>query len=271
MLKNTVSYITIFAAMAFEPGKNGWKIDANGNLELKDGNPIYVDASGREISVDNTTISRLNAEAKQHRERAEAAEVALKAFEGIDPAIAKKAVETLKNIDAKKLIDAGEVDKVKQEISQQFTAQLSEKDKALGDIKNELDNLRITSVFSQSQFIRDRIAVPADMFEASFRNYVKVKDGQIEFYDRSGNRLMSKSKLGDYASGDEAFELLVESHPQKDVILKANANGGMGGTGGGGARPGQRRISRSDFEKLSPSEQANTALASKKGEITIVD
>lgn len=71
------------------------KLDENGNAVLQDGKPVYVHDDGKEVAFDApgtvATITRLNSEAKGHRERAENAEKAVKAFEGIDdPAAAKK-------------------------------------------------------------------------------------------------------------------------------------------------------------------------------------
>ena len=73
------------------------KLDENGHVVVSDGKPVYINDEGKEIAFDVAgtvaTISRLNGEAKSHRERAETAEGALKAFEGIqDP---KAALQSL--------------------------------------------------------------------------------------------------------------------------------------------------------------------------------
>lgn len=269
LLANTA--LAILHATAFEPGEPGWKLDADGKIELKDGNPIYLDASGREMTVDGNTISRLNGEAKQHREAKEAAETKLKAFGDLDPEAARKALDTLKNIDAKKLIDAGEVDKVRDSVKAEFTTQLQEKDKALEEINSKYNNLQISNIFANSEFVRDRVAVPTDMFEASFRNNFKIEDGKVTAYDKAGNRIMSKKTVGEYADPSEALELLVEAHPQRDVILKANDSNGSGNDGRGGTQGGGRRIKRSEYDKMSPQDQYATSMKAGKGELQIVD
>ncbi len=54
------------------------KLDENGHVVVSDGKPVYVHDDGKEVAFDAVgtvaTISRLNGEAKSHRERAEAAE-----------------------------------------------------------------------------------------------------------------------------------------------------------------------------------------------------
>ncbi|QWY83174.1 hypothetical protein [Rhizobium phage RHph_X2_24] len=261
--------LALLTATAFNNA--GWKLDADGKIELKDGNPVYVDASGREMTVDSGTIGRLNGEAKTHREAKEAAEAKLKAFEGLDPEAARKALDTVKNIDAKKLIDAGEVDKVRNEISQQFTAQLAEKDNALKASDDRYNNLLVSNLFANSDFIRERVAVPRDMFEASFKNNFKIEDGKVVAYGKDGNRLMSKQKIGEFADATEALEILVEQHPQKDIILKASDGNGTGNNGNGGNRGGSRTVKRADFEKLNPQQQAEVAGKARTGELQIVD
>ena len=98
------------------------KLDANGHAVLQDGKPVYVGDDGKEIVFDAgealSKISSLNAEAKTHREAKEQALNQLKDFEGLDAAKAREAIQKLGDIDSKKLIDAGEVDKVRQQLTE---------------------------------------------------------------------------------------------------------------------------------------------------------
>jgi hypothetical protein len=261
-----------FRVRAFDPGKAGWKLSEDGKtIEMKDGNPIWIDANNGEATLAHDAITRLNGEAKTLRQRAETAEASLVPFKDIDPAAAKKAIELTKNIDAKKLIDAGEVEKLKNDIKAEFNSQLTELTTSNQKLTTDYNDLRVNSVFAQSDFIRDNIAVPRDMFEASFRNNFKIVDGNIQVFDKSGNRVMSKAKLGEHAEPEEALQILVDQHPQKATILKANQNSGGGNNGGGGHRPGNRTVTRAAFEALTPAERAHTAAEAGKGTVTIVD
>jgi hypothetical protein len=278
IVRNTLLAATALPLLVAFDNNAGWKMDGDKLALDKDGNPIWINTAGAEQSVKGDTITTLNAEAKSHRTAKEAAEAELAKFKGsdgklIDPTAAIKAIETVANIDAKKLIDAGEVETVKAQIRKELTDQLNEKDQAIASLTTEKKSLLTDRVFDSSEFVRNRVAVPADMFRDSFGKYVKIADdGTQEFYDRDGNRLMSKANPGDYAKGDEAFELLVERHPQKDTILKAPDAGGTGGGGGGGNRPGGRTMKRAEFEALqSGKPQADAAAAMAKGELTIVD
>jgi hypothetical protein len=248
-----------------------WKLDDNGAPVMKDGNPVFVDASGAERTVALDTINRLNSEAKSHRERAESAEVKLKDYEGLDAKQAREALEKLSKLDAKQLIDAGKVDEVKHQITTQFQTQLSEKEARLQALESKHNNLIINNVFANSEFLRNNIAVPRDMVEATFRNNFKVEDGQVIISDRDGNRLYSKERAGEFATPEEGLRILVESHPQKDVILKADIGSGSGSNGAGGASGSGRIMKRSEFEALSGMKQAEAAQKAAKGEIKIVD
>lgn len=268
---------TTFAVpVAYETGKAGWKMDGDKIALDGSGNPIYVNAAGQEMTVDQNTISNLNREAKTHREAKEAAEASLNKYRDgngklIDPTIAVKAVDTVSKMDAKQLIDAGEVDKVRDQVKAEFTGQLTERDKAIEARDAKINDMTIGGVFANSEFIRENLAIPRDMFEAAMRPFFKVEDGKPVAYDRSGNKLMSKARIGEYADPDEALSLLVDMHPQKDAIIRAPSGGGTGNGGGGGNRGGGRTMKRADFDQLGGADKAAAAAAAGKGELTIAD
>ncbi len=273
-MKKNYQLFASTSILAFTAFANpGWKIGADGKIELKDGNPIYVHADGTEGVIEAKTVGDLNAEAKRNRERYETAENDLKKFEGItDPVKAKEALELAKKIDQKKLLEIGEVDKLTDQIKAQFTEQVTELNKKLGETTSKLHNNQIAGIFAQSDFVRNNVAVPLDMFEATFRSNFKVEEnGEIGAYGRDGNRINSKKNLGRFADPDEALQLLVEAHPSKDKIIAAPKNGGSGNNGNGGGRGTGRYVSRADFEKMSPAEQGSIATQAGKGELTITD
>ena len=215
------------------------KLDENGNAVLQDGKPVYVHEDGKEVAFDApgtvATITRLNSEAKGHRERAENAEKAVKAFEGIDdPAAAKKALATVANLDAKTLVDAGEIETVKTEISKAFQLQLDEVTGKAKTLEQQLYAEKIGGSFSRSKFIADKLAVPADMVQATFGQNLKVEDGKVVAYDAQGQKIFSRARPGELADFDEAIETLVSQYPHRDHILKSSGANGGGAQNGGG-------------------------------------
>ncbi|WP_047528624.1 DUF6651 domain-containing protein [Pseudomonas sp. 11/12A] len=234
------------------------EVDGKQYAEIQDGKPVYVEDGGQEIAFDavgtRSTITRLNAEAKSHRERAETAEKTVKAFEGIDdPAAAKKALETMANLDAKKLVDAGEIEKVKGEISKAFQTQLDEANGKAQTFEQQLYAEKIGGSFARSKYIADKLAVPADMVQATFGQSLKIEDGKVVAYDAQGQKIFSRSRPGELADFDEAIETLVSQYPHRDHILKGSgANGGGAPNGGGGNSGTPKKLAdcKTDAEKV---------------------
>lgn len=264
---------TILARVtAFDTGKGKWKLDANGAVEMRNGNPVYIDVNGGELELGTDTVSRLNGEAKLLRIRAEKAEEQAARFEGItDPAAAKAALQTVKDIKDGDLIKKGEVEKVREEIAKTFTTQLETERKNVETLTTDLHKLTKKTAFNGSKFIGDKVAVPASLFEASFGERFKVEDGKLVAYHPTGEKVFSKTRGGELASFDEALEILVDNHPDRDNILKGGGGSGTGSQGGGGGSGGKRTVRRSEFEKLDPMQQADTAAKAQAGEINLVD
>jgi hypothetical protein len=235
------------------------EIEGKTYAEVSDGKPLFLDGD-KEIAFDApgtvSTISRLNGEAKGHRERAEKAEASLKAFEGLtDPDAARKALETVKNLADKQLVDAGEVQKIKDEVTKAFQVQLADKDTAYKNLEGMLYGEKIGGAFARSKTIADKLAIPADLVEARFGKHFKIEDGKVIAYDSSGNKLYSKAKPGEPADFEEALDLLVDAYPYKDTILKGQTGAG-GGAGQGGGGSGSKTMRQSDFDALPAKDRA---------------
>jgi hypothetical protein len=240
------------------------EVDGKTYAEVQDGKPVYEDTDGKVVAFDapgtRDTITRLNGEAKGHRERAEKAEAALKPFEGItDPAAAKKALETLGSLDQKKLIDAGEVEKVKAEIAKGYQEKLDAAEKRAADLEGSLYAEKIGGSFARSKFIAEKVAIPADFVQAKFGEAFKIEDGKVVAYGPDGNKVYSRARPGEMPDFDEALELLIENHPTRDHILKGDIKGGGGAgqpNGGGGSG---NRMTRAQFDALPAAERMSVA------------
>lgn len=250
------------------------KLDDAGHVVVQDNKPVYIDDDGKDVVFDiaatRQTISRLNGEAKTHREAKEAAQEALKAFEGLDATAAKKALETVSGLDAKKLIDAGEVEKVKAEIAKVYEEKLLVSDQRALKAEAALNNEIIGGSFARSKYIADNLAIPADMVQATFGKHFALENGKLTAKDANGNAIYSKTNMGELAGFDEALDIIVSGYQHRDTILKgsgANGGGALGGQGAGG----KRTMSREQFNTLPSQEQHKMALAAGKGEVVITD
>ncbi|MFZ3192810.1 MAG: DUF6651 domain-containing protein [Moraxellaceae bacterium] len=248
------------------------KLDANGNVVLQDGKPVYVHDDGTEVAFDvvgtTATIKRLNAESKTHREAKEAAESSLAAFAGIDdPVAAKKALETIKNFDEKKLVDAGEVERIKTEaikaVEDKYKPVIDERDRLAGDLRKE----KIGGSFARSKFVSENLVIPPDFVEARFGSHFELEDGKVVAKFPNGEKIYSRARPGELADFDEALGELVGQYSQKDQILKGTAGSGGGASGGGNnGGGGKKSMKRGDFDALDPA--AKSAHVNSGGAIT---
>ena len=251
------------------------KLDAEGRAVLTDGKPVYVHDDGKEVPFDApttvATITRLNGEAKAHREAKESAEEKLKAFAGIDdPAAALRALETIKNVDEGKLLTAGKVEEIKTAAKRAAEEQVAAANKTNAEslkaaegerdkIRSLYDGEKLSGAFKGSKLIADKFVIPADLAQARFGNHFKNEDGKLVAYDPSGNKVFSRARPGEIADFDEALETLVDQYPYRDKILKGTGSSGSGAQAGNGGGSGSKSISRTEFAGLPAAEQAARA------------
>lgn len=213
---------------------------------MKDGKPIFVDDSGQDIAVDVphmfTKISSLNAENKTHREAAEAANSKLASYNNVDPVAAIRALETVSNLDSKKLIDAGEVEKVKLQVASVYEEKLKkvtdESAAAVAAKDSQIYNLVVSNEFAKSPLIngdKSLITLPPDIAEAIFGKHFKIEDGKMVAY-LGEEKIFSKERAGELANFDEALGVIINKYPMKERILR-----GTGASGGGARQTDQNR------------------------------
>ena len=227
------------------------KLDENGHVVVQDGKPVYVHDDGKEVAFDApqtvATITRLNGEAKTHREAKEQFEAQAKAFEGLDPVKVKEALNIVQNLDAKKLVDAGEVDKVKAEITDALKKTYEPKIQQLTTerdaVQQQLHGELIGGGFARSKFIQDNIAVPVDMIQATFGKNFQIENGKVVAVGADGQKIYSRTRPGEVADFDEALESLVGGYQHKDSILKGGQGSGGGFQNNGGNKTGPKSLS----------------------------
>ena len=211
------------------------KLDDAGHVVVQDGKPVYTNDDGSEVAFDavgtSEAIKRLNYEAMDRRKSLTEAQEKLKAFDGMDAAAAKQALDNLSKIDQKKLIDAGEVDKVRGEINASWEGRFSEQQKLTEALQGQLNAELIGGNFARSKVIAEKLAIPADMVQAAFGSAFKVEGGKLVAYGKDGAAIYSKANPGQHADFDEALSALVDAYPNKDQILRGNGASGSGASG----------------------------------------
>ena len=201
----------------------------------------------------------------------------LKAFDGIDPEKAKAALETVANLDAGKLIDAGKVDDLKMEIKKSYDGKISDLEKALADSKKDsadrlaakeasIRTLLVKGIFDSSAFLKDKTVLPSDVAYASFGRHFEVKEenGELRVVaTMNGQPIFSRSDPGTFAAPEEALEAIIDKYPMKDRILKA-PDGGSGSHPNSAYAPGAKIIPKGDMSAFGANLEAIA-----KGEVTV--
>ncbi|HUT62944.1 MAG TPA: DUF6651 domain-containing protein [Anaerolineae bacterium] len=233
------------------------KLDQDGHAVVKDGKPVYIHDDGKEIPFDaqkaTEKISELNENEKKKRFDVKSIQEKLDVYkigedQYLDPVEAKKAVDTVKNLDAGKLIDAGKVDKLKSEIQQAYVEKDKEKDKQfkakedamLQTLKGKEDTiykLLVVTKFANSPTVIDKTNLPPDIAADYFGKHFKV-EGEgltakvIGYIDNE--KILSRERPGEVAEFEEALTTVIEHYPMKDRILRTTGGGSasQGNTGG---------------------------------------
>ncbi len=249
-----------------------WKINDTGSIEVQSGNPVWVHEDGTEGVIQGNVITKLNSEAKGHRERAEKAEATLKTFEGLDVEAARAAIDKVSKFDQKQLFDSAGVEAVKADLSKQFQAQLAEKDAAYAKLQGTLDSTKLEVAINGSQYVRELTSLPSEAAVAFVQKFVRVENGEVVVIGADGQPIASKKSIGQLASVDEGIATLLEGREDRDKYLRAPTTGGSGaGHGAGRTANGTQTYTRAQFETMNAHQRKDVAKQISEGKVTVVD
>ncbi len=225
---------------------------------LSNGNPVWVNDDQTESGVDWPQAKKKIADfitaektwKQKHKETEDGYTAFREKYKNIeDPEAAFQAMEQVKKFGAKKLIDAGEVDKVKDEIRKGYEEKFASADQKLREVQAALEKttkekdaeiykLIVSNRFASSPYIKEKLLLPADISEQVFGKNFKVESGQPIGYYPNGDKIYSRAKPGEYADFEEALNILIDQYPHKEQILKGTqmSGGGTQGSGGGGSK-----------------------------------
>ena len=234
--------------------------------------PIYIHEDGKEVDVDVPNlfakVAEISTEAKTRRQENSALKEKFKIFEGIEDLEkfkndATAAIETVKNFDDKKLVDAGKVEQIKAQIIEVKDEEIRQVHNSYQQMKNEYDTklvqkdgqiyeLAISNKFAQSPLFSGpnrKYKIPADMAETKFSRQIKLedsKDGKLREvgYKLNGEPIYSRKNPGELAYFDEFMPEIIDEYPNKDDLIETEAGSGSGGGGGGGLKGIDAEIAR---------------------------
>lgn len=256
-----------------------WKMDGD-KIVVADGNPIWVYDDGKEAGFNAESalksIKDVTAESMGRKAKIKEMETSMAPFSGIENpgewiGNAKKALETVGNLKDKEIVDAGEIDKLKRAVAESYEVRIADISKSHAEsLKKATDDLSgkdaairkmvVEGAFNRSEFLREKTVLLPEFAYNTFGKHFKVdEDGdqiKVSATDAKGNQVFSLKNPGEAASPEEAIEIIINSHPQKDSILK-------GLPGGGNSPPGGQTRNSADLMNLSPEERLNAARAQR--------
>lgn len=251
------------------------EIEGKTFIEAQDGKPVYTHDDGKDSPFDVPDMySKLTKDGRRNAElqkSLETYESRLKAYEGIeDPEAARKALETVANVKAGELIQAGQVEEIKLQArkaaEEQVTAAQKEYTKSLklaeaerNKFRDELYGERVATAFSRSKFITEKASIPPDLMQAKFGSSFKIEDGRMVGYHQTGEEagkpIYSRVRGGELADFEEAIERLSDDYAYRDNILKGTGSTGSGARQNGNGGDGSGTITRKTFDALTPLQQ----------------
>jgi hypothetical protein len=273
---------------------------------IQDGKPVYILTDGdksedfvADVPSMYLNTLKLKGESKQHRDKLKSATDELTTFKTIFDGVedvaeyrsaADKALEVVKNLDDKKLIDAGKVDEVKAELKaahdknlaaaqKKFEKQLEDMTGQLGSKDNLIRKLTIGQRFATDQHFsgtEPKTNVQPAMAEAYWGHLFTVDekkttaDGKplvIGHHPVTGDEILSTrpDTVGEIADFGEAISVVIEHSPLRDAILNSGPPGSGAGGGGGGGGGGSDELSKlkAKYDAAVKSGDGRTAVALK--------
>ena len=227
------------------------KKNDEGVVELSDdGFPIWVDGDGKEFAYDvsklvnDKALANFESSGRRHKitELEQEIEELKKTYEDLDPEAARKALDTVKNLKDKDLVDAEGVEKLKAKMREAYESKEKDAQKKYETIINDRDGvivnkeaqirqLLIKNAFASSDFLQSKTTLDPEIAHAYFGNYFIIReiDGHPTAVGRYNNEdITSRKNPGELATPEEAIEFLVEKYPNKERFLKGTGQSGSG-------------------------------------------
>ena len=259
------------------------KVDENGNAILNEGKPVYIYEDGKEAPFDAPAamakIGDLNNEAMKHRLSGKTAKEELEALKAtyadLDPATARKALETVKSLTEDQKNFEEQREKLKTEMQRiyeeresklmkTYTETEKQYKKALQEKEHEVFNLKVTDQFANSPFVKQKTIMTPDVAATMFGKNFQIEEwnGQKRVVGfLNGERIISRERPGDPAGFEEALAVIFDAYPHKTTYLKTH-DGGPDAIGNIDSSAG--KVTSAEFNNMSPSQKLKLSMRQKE-------
>lgn len=252
-----------------EPSGLKLKLDDDGHVVLRDGQPVYSDGD-REIAFDfaraKATIKELSEERDEHlgeierlkRENRDVTKRYKKLEDRGGPEAAIKALDTIagleaEDLDAKEL--AGRVEAQEAEIHT-LREQLKTKEEETATLQRDFEFKTVSDHFGSSPIVREQLVpMPVAFWMRNFKDHFKLENGKLVAYYQSGRKVYSSNAntASEPADFDDALRLIIEQdYPsEKDKFFRESGAAGSATGGESGLPRGAHGVrTRKDLKTL---------------------
>jgi hypothetical protein len=210
------------------------------------------DGDGFKLDADYEDVTGLKAKRDELLQEQKRLKDAMKAFEGLDPEAARKALDSATAAEDERLKAAGEFDALRKQIEdrhkQQLEAATAEKATILTNLKRE----KLANALTEKGVLPDRV-----------KYLLGELDAQIELASTdNGFQLKKINGIGDAAEFDAIIEGVKTSSPFFFAANNASGSGASGSDSNGGTTG--KVMKREAFVSMSPAEQSAFSIGGGK-------
>ncbi len=183
-----------------------------------------ADGDGYKLDADYEDVTGLKAKRDELLQEQKRLKDAIKAFEGLDPEAARKALDAATAAEDDKLKAAGEFDRLKEQLEQRHKQQLEAANTEKATILTNLKREKLANALTEKGVLPDRV-----------KYLLGELDAQIELASTdNGFQLKKINGIGDAAEFDAIIEGVKTSSPFFFAANNASGSGASGSDGGGG-------------------------------------
>lgn len=172
-------------------------------------------------------------------------------FEGIDVDQVRQLLTEKAERETQELERRGEFDRVKEQMKQAHTqelttlksgleGQVNELTTKLASMTSQITELTIGRSFSDSSFVRENLTLTPAKARVVFGSHFELQDGRVVAYDKPAGapeRTVLVDSAGEPVPFDVAIEKIVKADPDADHLVKSKLKSGSGSKHEPGAKP----------------------------------
>lgn len=186
----------------------------------------------------------------------------LKSFEGIDAAKAKAMLAEQEEIETKRLIAAGDFERLTKQMGERHVAEKTSLEQSLtagntanASLQKQIADLTVGNSFSTSVFVKEDLTLTPNKARVIYGTHFEFKDGKVVGYDKpagASDRTLLVNSAGDALSFEQAMEKIVDADPDRNELRRSKVKPGAGSSTVKGAKKADsdQRAQLSGIEKI---------------------